>query len=290
MGAAQPAVPLITAPRLGVAGGALVVARRLARTIILAALSLAVIIGLWYAVIKIFHLNAYFAKSPLDVWRYVTSDPEAAANRRELWSNLGVTLRDAGLGFLVGTIVALFVAMIFVLRRTVAQTFMPVAIALRSIPLIALTPLIVLVFGRGLVGVTVISGIVTFFPTLVNSMYGLRSVPREALDLMHVYGAAPVTTLRKVQLPSAIPALFASARIAAPLALLGGILAEWLATGNGLGYLMLEAVIQSRFTTLWAAVVLLTSIAVLIYNLVMLLEVPMLTRYTPGQAHLGTLA
>lgn len=285
MGAARPVLPLNIKPRRGWARLALAVARRLARTVILAALSLTVIIGLWYIVIKVFHLNPYFAKSPLDVWRYVTSDPDAAANRRELWSNLGVTLRDAGIGYLVGTVVALGIAMVFVLRRTVEQTFMPVAIALRAIPLIALTPLIALVFGRGLLGVTVISGIVTFFPTLVNSMYGLRSVPREALDLMHVYSATPATTLRKVQLPSAIPALFASARIAAPLALLGGILAEWLATGNGLGYLMLEAVIQSRFTTLWAAVVLLTSIAVLIYNFVMLFEMPMLARYTPGQAH-----
>jgi ABC-type nitrate/sulfonate/bicarbonate transport system permease component len=263
----------------------LVFLRRVVRAMVMATVSLAMVVVLWYAVIEVLHLNPFFAKSPLDVWRYVTSDPSAVGNRKELWSNLLVTLRDAGLGFLVGTIVAMAMAVIFVLQRTIEQTFMPVAIALRSIPLIALTPLICLVFGRGLLGVTVISGIVTFFPTLVNSIRGLRSVPSEALDLMHCYGASPVTTLRKVQLPSAIPALFASARIAAPAALLGGILAEWLATGQGLGYLMLEAVIQSRFTTLWTSVVLLTSISLLIYNLVMLFEVPMLARYTPNQSY-----
>lgn len=266
---------------------ALVIVRRFARSVLMAAVSLAVVVVLWYGIIEVLRLNPFFAKSPLDVWRYVTTDPEAAANRAELWSNLGITLRDAGLGFFVGTVVAMGVAMVFVLQSTVEQTFMPVAIALRSIPLIALTPLICLVFGRGLLGVTVISGIVTFFPTLVNTIRGLRAVPAEALDLMHCYSASPLTTLRKVQIPSAIPALFASARIAAPLALLGGILAEWLATGQGLGYLMLEAVIQSRFTTLWASVVLLTSISLVIYNLVMLFEVPMLARYTPHQSHLG---
>jgi len=264
---------------------AIALLRRAARAIVMAAVSLAMVVVLWYAVIEILHLDPFFAKSPLDVWRYVTTDSNAAANRAELWSNLTITLRDAGVGFLVGTFVAMGVAMLFVLQSTVEQTFMPVAIALRSIPLIALTPLICLVFGRGLLGVTVISGIVTFFPTLVNAIRGLRSVPSEALDLMHCYSASPRTTLRKVQFPSAIPALFASARIAAPAALLGGILAEWLATGQGLGYLMLEAVIQSRFTTLWASVVLLTSISLLIYNLVMLFEVPMLARYTPHQSY-----
>ncbi len=264
---------------------ALAVARRAGRAIVMAVVSLAAVVIVWYAVIEVLHLNSFYAKSPLDVWRYVTSDPEAAANRAELWSNLGITLRDAGLGFLMGTVAAMGVATVFVLQRSIEQTFMPVAIALRSIPLIALTPLICLVFGRGLLGVTVISGIVTFFPTLVNSIRGLRSVASESLDLMHCYSASPLTTLRKVQLPSAIPALFASARIAAPAALLGGILAEWLATGQGLGYLMLEAVIQSRYTTLWASVVLLTSISLLVYNLVMLFEVPMLARYTPHQSY-----
>jgi ABC-type nitrate/sulfonate/bicarbonate transport system permease component len=276
----MPAVSRRTGTNLGLA-----LLRRSLRAIVMAAISLAIVVALWYAVIEVLHLNPFYAKSPLDVWRYVTSDPNASANRAELWSNLRITLRDSGLGFLVGTFVAMGVAMVFVLQNSVEQTFMPVAIALRSIPLIALTPLICLVFGRGLLGVTVISGIVTFFPTLVNAIRGLRSVPSEALDLMHCYSAAPRTTLRKVQFPSAIPALFASARIAAPAALLGGILAEWLATGQGLGYLMLEAVIQSRFTTLWASVVLLTSISLLIYNLVMLFEVPMLARYTPGQSY-----
>ena len=274
----------VTGPRRTRPNLALAIGRRAIRAIWMAAVSLAFVVVVWYGVIELFHLNPFFAKSPLDVWRYVTTDPNASANRAELWSNLAVTLRDSGLGFLVGTFVAMGVAIVFVLQRGIEQTFMPVAIALRSIPLIALTPLICLVFGRGLLGVTVISGVVTFFPTLVNSMRGLQSVSSEALDLMHCYSASPTTTLRKTQFPSAIPALFASARIAAPAALLGGILAEWLATGQGLGYLMLEAVIQSRFTTLWAAVVLLTSISLLVYNIVMLFEVPMLARYTPSQS------
>ena len=115
---------------------------------------------------------------------------------------------------------------------------MPIAMVLRSVPLVAMTPLIVLVFGRGLMAVTVIAGIVTFFPTLVNVTLALRATPQESIDLCRAYGASPRHTLRKVQVPSALPALFASLRIAAPLALVGALLAEWLATGQGLGYLI----------------------------------------------------
>ena len=89
--------------------------------------------------------------------------------------------------------------------------------------------------------VTVIAGIVTFFPTLVNVTLALRATPQASIDLFRAYGAGPLKTMRKVQLPNALPAIFASLRIAAPLALVGALLAEWLATGHGLGYLMLQS-------------------------------------------------
>ena len=83
----------------------------------------------------------------------------------------------------------------------------------------------------------------------MNVTLALRAVPRESLDLMRAYGASRRTTLRKVQFPSALPALFASLRIAAPLALIGALLAEWLATGKGLGYLMLQRGLDVQDTT-----------------------------------------
>ena len=153
---------------------------------------------------------------------------------------------------------AVLLANLFVLRRGVEQAVMPLAMTLRTTPLVAMAPLIALVFGRGLMAVTVIAGIVTFFPTLVNVTLALRAVPPESLDLMRAYGATSLTTLRKVQFPSALPALFASARIAAPLALVGALLAEWLATGKGLGYLMLTAIPSSQYAKMWAAVVVVT--------------------------------
>ena len=135
---------------------------------------------------------------------------------------------------------------------------MPMAIVLRSVPLVAMTPVIALIFGRGLLAVTVIAGIVTFFPVLVNVSLALRDTPQASLDLCQAYGAGSFTTLRKVQFPTALPALFASLRVAAPLALVGALLAEWLATGEGLGYLMLQSMTLSNYNMLWAATALVT--------------------------------
>jgi ABC-type nitrate/sulfonate/bicarbonate transport system permease component len=161
---------------------------------------------------------------------------------------------------------------------------MPVAIVLRSVPLVAMTPIITLIFGRGLMSVTIIAGIVTFFPVLVNVSLALRSTPRAALDLCQAYGADPVTTLRKVQMPTALPALFASLRIAAPLAIIGALLAEWLSTGKGLGYLMLQSSSLSNYNMLWSATALITIYSIVVYSLIAALEKVMLAKYGDARA------
>jgi len=252
---------------------------RLGKSIVFTALSLAVAFGLWQGVIDLLNLNPYFAKGPLDVYDFLFTGSEASSNRSTLVSALVTTLRDAGLGFVAGTLAAVAVSVGVVLRKGVEQTLMPIAIALRSVPLIAMTPLLTLVFGQGLLAVTIISGIVTFFPSLVNLVQGLRSVPAQSFDVLAAYGATELTTLRKVQLPYALPALFTSARIAAPGALLGAVLAEWLATGKGLGALMVTSSSTSQYDMLWAAVVVITVVSVLIYNTVTTIEVPVLARF-----------
>jgi ABC-type nitrate/sulfonate/bicarbonate transport system permease component len=144
--------------------------------------------------------------------------------------------------------------------------------------------LIVLVFGRGLTAVTVICGIITFFPTLVNVTLALRATPKEAIDLMRAYGASPFKTLLKVQIPSSLPALFSSLRVAAPLSLVGALLAEWLATGKGLGYSILTAGPKSEYYGLWSRVALVTIYSVVLYNAIGGIETLVMRRFgTPAR-------
>ena len=256
--------------------------RRLVISVGGAALSIVVICLAWQGLISGFGLDPFITRGPLDVWEYLTASGNDA--ERSLLADAAViTGRDALIGMVSGTVAAVVAAILFVLYRGIEQAVMPVAMALRAVPLVAMTPLIALVFGRGLLSVTVIAGIVTFFPVLVNVALALRAVPASSFDLMRAYGAGPATTLRKVQLPSALPSLFAALRIAAPLALVGALLAEWLTTGQGLGYLMLQSVTTFELDRMWAAVTIVTVASILLYSLISAVEQLTLARYAPDR-------
>jgi ABC-type nitrate/sulfonate/bicarbonate transport system permease component len=258
---------------------------RAARGLLSMAISIGVVIGAWWLFLKLSGVDHFIGKGPGDVWKYLFSGPTAAANRKLVITESRTTLRDAFLGLIFGTIAAVAAAICFNLSRPVERAFMPIAMVLRSVPLVAMTPLIVLVFGRDLKAITVIAGIVTFFPTLVNVSLALRSTPKESLDLLRAYGASSRKTLWKVQVPSALPALFASLRVAAPLALVGALLAEWLATGKGLGYHILQASALSDYSGLWARVVLVTLYSVILYKAIGAVEKIVMARFAPTYGH-----
>ncbi|MCU1454306.1 MAG: binding-protein-dependent transport system inner rane component [Acidimicrobiales bacterium] len=254
-------------------------ARKILKTALGAVASIVVLCGLWQLLVSGFHLNKLFTRGPLDVWRYINHAD--GAERHLLIEATRTTARDAAIGFAFGTGAAVLCAIVFNLKRGVEQAVMPVAMALRSVPLVAMTPVIALIFGRSLLSVTIIAGIVTFFPTLVNLSLALRSVPAPSIDLMQAYGASRARTLWKVQLPSSLPSLFASARIAAPLALIGALLAEWLTTGRGLGYMMLSAVTTFEADRMWTGVAIVTISSIVLYSIISGVEQIVLNRYAP---------
>src|SRR5690606_31985799 len=128
-------------------------------------------------------------------WEWVTDPAEGADRRAELGDATRETLVEAGLGFAVGLAAAVVVAVTFTLWRPLERAVMPVALALRSVPIVAMVPLLAFVFGRGLAGSLVIVAIIVWFPALVLVTNGLRSVRAEALDLLAAYDAGPLTQL-----------------------------------------------------------------------------------------------
>jgi ABC-type nitrate/sulfonate/bicarbonate transport system permease component len=251
--------------------------------------SIIVTLALWEGFIRFYHLDPVLAKSPLAVYRYLFTARldtvhglrSASGNREVLFEHLRVTLRDALIGYVAGFVMAMSVACVFALYRPFEQAFMPVALVLRSVPLVAMAPLITLIVGRDIAAVAVIAGIVCFFPALVNIMFGLRSTPGSSLDLMAAYGAGKFTMLWKVKIPASMPSIFASLRINVPAAIIGALLAEWLATGKGSGNEMLTVVNTSDYGELWAAVVLVTLVSVILYSIVSACENLVLARYAP---------
>ncbi|MFF3601940.1 ABC transporter permease, partial [Kitasatospora indigofera] len=126
--------------------------------------------------------------------------------------------------------------------------------------------------------VTIIVSIVTFFPTLINVVVGLRSAPTLAVDVVRSLGGSDGLATRKVRLLYALPSFFAAVRIAVPSALAGATLAEWLATGTGIGAMLVQDYAASRFGALWTESVTIVLVSVLFYALIGLLERP-ITRH-----------
>ncbi|KHL10736.1 UNVERIFIED_CONTAM: ABC transporter permease [Mumia flava] len=253
----------------------------LVRTLVPIAIAAGVVLLLWWLFLAAFpEIGPRVGKTPADIWAYLFSGPEAAEHRELVFGDLAITLRDAAWGFVAGMLGAMVAAAMYVLLPVVEQATMPVAMLLRSVPLVAMTPVLALVFGRGQVGVAVIGGIVVFFPALVTIVLGLRSASAQALEVVVAYGGSRWTALRMVAVPSAVPSIFAAARLSVPAALIGALVAEWLASGEGLGTSMIRAIPAYAYDQLWASIVVVTGASILIYAVVAAFESLALLRFS----------
>lgn len=244
----------------------------LGRTALNVLVSLAIVVLLWVVALKVLDVSSYIGKGPLDVWEYLVLEEDAAGNRAGLLSALGRTMADAAIGFVCGLVVAVFIATLFTLFRGVEHAMMPMAMLLRSVPLVAMAPIIILVFGRETAAVGAMGGIVVLFPALVTIVMGLRSASPAMLDVVTVFGGSKFSAFRKVALPSSLPAFFTALRISIPGALTGALLAEWLATGQGIGYEIISSVSRARYDAVWAAVVAVTLASLVLYGVVSVIE------------------
>jgi ABC-type nitrate/sulfonate/bicarbonate transport system permease component len=261
------------------------------RSLLNAVLTVVVVLALWQAVISFSGISPYVGKGPLDVWRFLFVDnPDrpsstAADHRADLLPLAGVTLQDAGLGFAVGMLTAAALAVLFSLSKAVEAGVMPLALLLRSVPLVSIAPVIILITGRGSPSsVAVIGSIVVLFPALASVMYGLSLTSKESLDLVHVYGGSSLAKLLKVSIPGALPSLFAAARVSVPGAVTGALLAEWLSTGKGVGGMIQKFSASARFDDLWASVAMITLITLMLYNVVQVAENVVLARMGMSQS------
>jgi len=241
-------------------------------------LSAAALLGLWYGIIWFFGMDDFFAKRPGDVARFLFVGDEAGANRQALLDPLWVTLSNAAIGFVVGGCIAVAVAAVFAVAPALRAALLPLFLGLQAVPMLAMIPLIVLIFGRGLLGVTVVTSMVTFFPTLVNIVVAMARTSAPLREVLVAYNASRAQILLRLELPTALPAFLGSLRVAIPRALLGALLAEWLASGRGLGYTMVFATTTADFALLWTSVVAISVVSLAGYSLMAGIERALLSR------------
>ena len=259
--------------------------RAAGRSLLNALITVVIVIALWQCVVSFTGISPYVAKGPIDVFEYLFIDnperPEQTAelHRAEMAPLVAQTLQDSAIGFVTGMLVAMLLAMLFTLSKTIEAGVMPLALLLRSIPLVSIAPVIILITGRGTpASVAVIGTIVVLFPALASILFGLSRASKESLDLVRVYGGTSLTALTKVSIPGALPSLFAAARVSVPGAVTGALLAEWLSTGIGIGGMIQKFSASAQFDALWASVAIITFVTLVLYNIVQLVENIVLAR------------
>ncbi|MCX5513054.1 ABC transporter permease [Kaistia algarum] len=220
----------------------------------------AILIGLWKLAVMAFSVPPY-----------IMPPPEAAlsafeANAGKIGLAVFFTLRNAAAGLAVAFVIAIGLAALFVASDKATHAVLPIVIGLRTAPVLAIAPILIMVFGRGIGTAIAVVVIVSFFPIMVNAMKGFSSTRKNALELMHVLGASASKTFLKVRFPFALPFIFAGLRSAATSAILSAMLAEWLSGAPGLGTLILDAASYRKNDLLWAAVVVSMLLAFLIFS------------------------
>lgn len=250
------------------------------RRVLVFVVVMAIIVVAWWLFLVLAGISPFVGKSPAVVAEFLFTGDEAAENRAFVLEGLAITAHDAVIGYVAGLGGASIVAILFAVLPAASTTFMPVAMVLRTFPLVALTPLIILAFGRGPAGLAAIGFIVVFFSSLVTISFGIASAPREAVDVVSVFGGGRWARVLKVGVPSALPAFFTAARIAIPQALSAALIAEWLVTGSGSGSQLMRAAGTSQYDALWAVAVSLILVATIVYTLVSAIEAAVLDRYT----------
>jgi ABC-type nitrate/sulfonate/bicarbonate transport system permease component len=179
--------------------------------------------------------------------------------------NIGETMKEAATGYIVANVLAIVLAITFVQLPLVEKALLRIAIASYCLPIIAIGPILNSVL-HGDAPKSALAGLLVFFPTLVGVVVGLRSADRLTLDLIRAAGGGSWTQLFKVRLRAALPSTFAALQIAAPSAILGAIVGEYLGAQNrGLGIMMIDAESSLQISRTWGIALLCTTIAGLAY-------------------------
>lgn len=243
--------------------------------------ALAAVAGLvfaWGFVVWAFAVPSYMAPGPLQVLAAFRD------NAGQLWLNVWPTLFEALLGFAAGNLVAIALAVWFVHSAPAERAFYPVAVFMHTIPIIAVAPILVLLFGNGYAPKIIIAALICFFPTLVNMVRGLKAVSPAMLDLMRVLSASRAEVFWKLRLQSSLPFLFAALKIASTTCVIGAIVAEWIGSNFGLGALIIEATFNYRAPLLYATVFTAALLAVLLFALVSAAETRLI-RWKAPEVH-----
>jgi NitT/TauT family transport system permease protein len=227
-------------------------------------LAFVLVIGLWEALIPALVVSRIIMVAPSAI---VTALIQLLQTPR-FYEHLGVTVWETLAGYAIGVVVALVLGTLISQSRLFEKTLYPYVVAFQAVPKTAIAPLFVIWFGFGLTSKIVIAALVAFFPMLVNVIEGLKSADGDKVDMLRVVGASRWQVFKMVQLPNAMPFVFAGLDVGIVFALLGAIVGEFVGAQRGLGYLILQAQTNLDIATFMAVVVVLAAMGLLAHSAV----------------------
>lgn len=229
----------------------------------------AVVVGtfiVWEAACQAFQIREFVLPAPSVVARQFVRG--LALYQQHTW----VTLQEIILGFVAGAAIGLVAAVGIVHSRTLQRSLYPLLIFFQTVPKAAIAPLLILWFGYGILPKVVLVAILAFFPVTVDAILGLTTMEATLVDLLRSVSASRWQILWKIQLPHALPHIFAGLRVASTFAVIGAILAEWVGANAGLGYLIMSSGAQLEMDKMFAAIFAASVLGVVVFYAVALVE------------------
>jgi len=232
----------------------------------LAVLAHVALILAWYLFVKLGNVPKFVMPSPA-----ATLDALLQPNYG-WWTNILVTGTEIFAGYFLALVVGVGLALVFTWSKSLESFFMPLLVSLNMIPKVALGPLIIVWFKYGILPNSIMAFSICVFPILLTTARGLRETEPELLDLVRSLKGTRWQLFTKVQLPGALPYIFAGMKVGAILAVAGAVVGEFLGSDKGLGYLMLQVQVTLDTPAMFMAVILITLIGMVLYGIVLGLE------------------
>jgi len=231
--------------------------------------SLAAFVGLfiiWELCTMMFNINPITLPAPSSVIQ------EFVSSFSFYISHAWVTLQEAVLGFLLGMSIAIMMGVLMAHSSVLERTLLPIAVLANVTPIMAIAPLFILWFGFGTLPKVLIAAIITFFPMLVNSIMGFRSIDENHYEYMRSLHASKLEIFMKLRFPNSLPYLFSAAKTCVSLSVMGAVVGEWSGATEGLGNVIMMASNYMQTNRMFAAIFMLAIMGITLTNIVRYIE------------------
>ncbi len=232
------------------------------------ALGVLVLLAVWQIVTMLEIYPTFIIPTPLSVLQRLFD----VARDGSLWSNTWTTLVEMLVGLAVGLLFGVLVGYFMAKSRVLEDALSPLVLSLQSTPVVAYAPLLVIWFGSDARSKIITCALIVFFPMLMNTLVGIRTVPFSLRDLIRSMGATRWQMFARLEVPAALPVLFGGLKVSAVLAVIGAVVGEFIASDSGLGYLINRARYNYDTALVFAAILMLALIARAMYGAISLLD------------------